>query len=85
MHYLFNQKHHPDLGSGASSVWNFCSRSSQFISRGNCKCRLFSQAMQLSVNKLQDAAQVLRMNKSVKTLPNLRKDWSWNVTKSVTH
>ena len=27
------QKHHPDLGSNASSVWNFCARSSDFISR----------------------------------------------------
>ena len=28
-----NQKHYPDLGSNASSVWNFCARSSDFISR----------------------------------------------------
>ena len=28
-----------DLGSDTSSVWNFCSRSSDVISRG--KCRLF--------------------------------------------
>ena len=30
-----NQKHYPDLGSDASSVWNFCTRFSDFISRGN--------------------------------------------------
>ena len=51
-----HQKHYPDMGSDASSVWNFCGRSSQVISQGNRKCRLFSQAMQLSVNKLQDAS-----------------------------
>ena len=28
-----NQKHYPDLGSDASSVWNFCARSSDVISR----------------------------------------------------
>ena len=30
-----NQKHYQDLGSDASSAWNFCSRSSDVISRGN--------------------------------------------------
>ena len=30
-----NQKHYPDLGSDASSVWNFCTRFSNVISRGN--------------------------------------------------
>ena len=30
-----NQKHHSDLGSDASSVWNFCSRCSDVILRGN--------------------------------------------------
>ena len=30
-----NQKHYPDLGSDASSVWNFCARFSDVISRGN--------------------------------------------------
>ena len=42
-----NQKHYPDLGSDASSVWNFCARFSGVIWRGNqfvAKCRLFSQA-----------------------------------------
>ena len=43
-----NQKHYPDSGSVASSVWNFCSRLSDVISRKNsgsvAKCRLFSQA-----------------------------------------
>ena len=43
-----NQKHYPDLGSDTSSVWNFCARFSDVISRGNQwwrrKCRLFSQA-----------------------------------------
>ena len=29
------QKHYPDLGSDASSVWNFCARFSDFIRRGN--------------------------------------------------
>ena len=29
-----NQKHYPDLGSVASSVWNFCPRFSDVISRG---------------------------------------------------
>ena len=28
-----SQKHYPDLGSNASSVWNFCAPSSDFISR----------------------------------------------------
>ena len=30
-----NQKHYPDLGSDTSSVWNFCARLSDVISRGN--------------------------------------------------
>ena len=29
-----NQKHYPDMGSDASSVWNFCARFSAVISRG---------------------------------------------------
>ena len=49
-------KYYPDLGSDTSSVWNFCGRSSEVRSRGNLKCLLFSQTIQLSVNKLQDAA-----------------------------
>ena len=32
---LTNQKHNPDLGSDMSTVWNFCSRSSDVISLGN--------------------------------------------------
>ena len=36
-----NQKHYPDLDSDASSVWNFCSRFSDVISRG--KARVVSQ------------------------------------------
>ena len=43
-----NQQHYPNLGSDASSVWNFCARFSDVISGGNrscvAKCRLFSQA-----------------------------------------
>ena len=30
-----NQKHFPDLGSDASSVWKFCTRFSDVISQGN--------------------------------------------------
>ena len=30
-----NQKHYPDLGSDTSSVWNFCARFSDVISREN--------------------------------------------------
>ena len=30
-----NQKHYPDLGSDASSVWSFCARFSDVISRAN--------------------------------------------------
>ena len=36
-----NQKHYPDLVLDTSSVWNFCIRSSDVISRGNhlhCTC-----------------------------------------------
>ena len=33
--FLTNQKCYPDLGSDASSVWNFCARFSDVISRGN--------------------------------------------------
>ena len=45
-----NQKHHPDLGSDASSVWNCCARFSDVISRRNQrggvpKYQLFSQAV----------------------------------------
>ena len=28
-------RHYPDLGSNTSSVWNFCARFSDVISRGN--------------------------------------------------
>ena len=42
------RKHHPDLGSDASSVWNFCARFSDVFGRETSgsmpKCRLFSQA-----------------------------------------
>ena len=42
------QKHYPDVGSNASSVWNFCARSSESF-RGQrsgdvLKCRPFPQA-----------------------------------------
>ena len=44
-----NQKHNPDLGNDASSVWNFCAHFSDVIWRetGNsvAKCRLFFQAI----------------------------------------
>ena len=30
-----NKNHYPHLGSDASSVWNFCARFSDVISRGN--------------------------------------------------
>ena len=33
--FLANQKHYPDLGCNASSVWNFCGRFSDVISQGN--------------------------------------------------
>ena len=43
-----NQKHYPDLGSDALSVWNFLAHFSDVISRETIgdvtKCRLFSQA-----------------------------------------
>ena len=34
-----NQKHYPDLGSDASSVWNLCAHFSDVISRGNHRWR----------------------------------------------
>ena len=34
-----NQKHYPDLGRNASSVWNFCTRFSDVISRANQRWR----------------------------------------------
>ena len=34
-----NQKHHPDLGSDTSSVWNFCARFSDVISLENRRWR----------------------------------------------
>ena len=33
--FLTNQNSYPDLGSDTSSVWNFCVRFSDVISRGN--------------------------------------------------
>ena len=46
-----NQKHYPDLGSGGTSVWNFCIRFTDVNSRGNQwsrrECRLFTQAIVL--------------------------------------
>ena len=46
---LSNQKNYPDLGSDASSVWNFSALVSQTSFRGEtsggiANCRLFSQA-----------------------------------------
>ena len=38
-HGTTNQKHYPDLGSNASSVWNFCARFSDVISWGNQRWR----------------------------------------------
>ena len=50
-----NQKHYPDLGSDASSEWNFCSRSSDIILRGNqwwChKMPVFSGRVHYNINK----------------------------------
>ena len=42
--------YYPDLGSDASSVWNFCARFSDVILQGNhsgssTKCQLFSQVI----------------------------------------
>ena len=31
---MTKEEHYPDLGNDTSSVWNFCSRSSEVISRG---------------------------------------------------
>ena len=50
-------EHFPDLGSDASSVWNFSVRSSDVISRENfggglAKCRLLSQACHLFLQLL---------------------------------
>ena len=45
-----NQKHYPDLGNDTSSVWNFCARFSDVISRGNCWWRREMSAV-LSVFK----------------------------------
>ena len=48
-----NQKHNPDLGSEESTVWNFCSRFSDVISRGGvAKCQLFSEATELLFQNL---------------------------------
>ena len=48
-----NQKHNPDLGHDASTVWNFCSRFSDVISRGGvAKCQLFSEATKLLFQNL---------------------------------
>ena len=33
--FVANQMHYPHLGSDASSVWNFCTRFSDVITRGN--------------------------------------------------
>ena len=46
---MTNQKLYPDRGSDVSSVWNFCARFSNVISRGShidgvTKGRLFCQA-----------------------------------------
>ena len=54
--FYTSQKHYPDLGSDASSVWNFCARFSDVISRGNHWWRremsaAFSQANLFEVGK----------------------------------
>ena len=41
-----NQKHYLDLGSDASSVWNFCTCFSDVISQNVAKCWLFPEARQ---------------------------------------
>ena len=49
LRYSANQKHNPDLDSVPPSVWNFCSRFSDVISRENQWWRLemsaFSQLL----------------------------------------
>ena len=48
-----NQKPCPDLGGDASSLWNFCPRFSDVISREVAKCRLSSQTRFLNVHKIK--------------------------------
>ena len=57
-----NHKHYPHLASGTSSVWNFCFRSSDVISRGNQWCwrkgQLFSHARLTSVDDVTLKARI---------------------------
>ena len=43
-----NQKHYPDLSSDASSVWNFCARSSDVILRAKMLNRYRTEHKRLS-------------------------------------
>ena len=42
---LINEKHHSDLGSNTSSVWNFCVCSSHVISRRNQRWQTRTQSL----------------------------------------
>ena len=55
---LTNQTHYSDLGSDASSVWNFCA--GKPVSGGVAKCRLFSQATQNTWISLFYKASILK-------------------------
>ena len=82
---MINQKHYSDLGSDTSSVWKFCSRTSDLISQGRsnggvAKCGLFSQdntrqkqpaALQLFPFLLSQAGETRRLRKEAKKIKKL--------------
>ena len=75
-----NQKHYPGLTNDASSVWNFCRRSSDVISRGRggiAKCWLFSQIIKVDptgyiFETFQKSAEVWREGRALIALSNFR-------------
>ena len=79
-----NQKHYPDLGSDASSVWSFALTSqSPFpgeTSSGIAKCQLFSQARRRWDCKKQNKLETLfEYLKSVMREPTENTEQLWTV------
>ena len=81
-----NQKRYPDLGTDASSVWNFCTRFSDVISRRNHRWRLEMSAVSLDCSRQLFNSAFFRINlhplDSVIGFPNILRSLSqvctWN-------
>ena len=64
-----NQKHYPGLDSDTSSVWNFCARCADVISRGNQWCRREMSAVFTGCNSSYCEVMQKTSFKVLSTLP----------------